>query len=374
MKKLAVTLVALALGCKSGESGNKPAAPTASSKPGMMAPATSAASSAAKKLAGDDLAKAAIACMDAWNSHDPAKSGACDADDVKVHIVDSGLPDAMGRAAATASDQMFWKAFSDLKGSPQLVLVNGNHVGIVALFTGTNDGDFMGKPATKKKSGIYAFLAWDMTDDGKIKEDWTFVDFVTVMAQLGMMPPQMKDMKVRPVVEKGVDKPEIVVAKNDANEKANVDAITKSGQAMAKADWKTMMDGVADNVVEKNQTEAEDITGKDKMQKGLEKMGTQFKDMKLDNITTWGAGDYVVDLSKMSMTFIPMNKPVNLTWAHVFKLSGGKVAELWGFADNVGSMIQLGLMPAPGAAPAASAPATSGAASVPAAPAASSKK
>jgi predicted ester cyclase len=372
MKKVAVVAIALAIGCgKSNDSGTKPATPTASKA--MSAPASSAASSMAmKKMTGDDLAKAALACVDAWNSHDPSKS--CYTDDVKLHLVDSGLPDANGKVAANAMDQGFWKAFSDLKGAPQLVLVNGNHVAMSVLFTGTNDGPFLGAPASKKKSGVLGFLAWDMTDDGKVKEDWAFVDFATVLGQLGMMPPSMKDTKVRPVMDKGVDKPEIVIAKNDAAEKANVDAIAKGNDAYAKADWKALMDNTDDKVVEHNQTEEADVSGKAAMQKSLEGMGKMFKDMKLDNVTRWGAGDYVVDISNMAFTFVPMNKPVKSMWAHVFKLAGGKVTEMWGFADNLGMMGQLGLVTPPGAPPAASGAASGAAPAPPAASAASSKK
>jgi steroid delta-isomerase-like uncharacterized protein len=371
MKKIIISAllsVSLLGACgKSADDGKKPPAPVTSSKPASSA--ASSAPAAMKKVEGDDLAKVVLACVDAWNAHDAAKSGACYADDVKLHMVDSGMPDATGRAAASAVDAQFWKAFSDLKGQPQLVLVNGNHVVYTAIFTGTNDGEFMGKPATKKKSGVLGLVGWDMTDDGKVKESWVLVDLATTMGQLGLLPP-IPQMAPRPVLEKGVDKPEIVIAKNDANEKANVDAIAKGTDMMMKGDYKGMLANSTDDMLNSDQVEPADVKGKANVEKAYTDMMKMFTSPKFESKARWGAGDYVFDAYTVDAT--AMGKPVHMTGANVFKFTGGKVSAVWGFGDKVAFMQQMGMIPAaPGAAPASSGAASSAA---PAAPAASSKK
>jgi len=45
----------------------------------------------------------------------------------------------------------------------------------------------------------------------------------------------------------------------------------------------------------------------------------------------------------------PTGRPINITSLSIYRLAGGKVVEHWGLNDASALMIQLGLMPAPGA-------------------------
>ena len=48
----------------------------------------------------------------------------------------------------------------------------------------------------------------------------------------------------------------------------------------------------------------------------------------------------------------PTGKPVTVTGIDVFRIAGGKIAEHWAEFDMLGLMQQLGVIPAPGQAPA----------------------
>jgi steroid delta-isomerase-like uncharacterized protein len=46
----------------------------------------------------------------------------------------------------------------------------------------------------------------------------------------------------------------------------------------------------------------------------------------------------------------PSGKPVNVTASNIFRIVNGKAAEQWAINDDAGMMVQIGVMPAPGAA------------------------
>lgn len=79
-------------------------------------------------------------------------------------------------------------AFPDLKITVEDQLAEGDKVVSRATVSGTNQGDFMGMPATGKSVsiGIVDILRFE---GGKIAERWGEADFMGMMQQLGLAPP-----------------------------------------------------------------------------------------------------------------------------------------------------------------------------------------
>jgi predicted ester cyclase len=84
-----------------------------------------------------------------------------------------------------------------------------------------------------------------------------------------------------------------------------------------------------------------------------------FPDAKITSEGTWAAGDFVVSTGKFAGThqkdlgsIKKTGKSVNLDTAEVFQIVDGKASKIWRFHSGLTFAMQLGLMPAPGAAPA----------------------
>jgi predicted ester cyclase len=257
-------------------------------------------------------------------------------------------------------------AFPDMKHTPQLVLVNGRTIFAVNLVTGTQDGTLKlpgmpDVPATHKKIGFLMAHKLTINDENKATEEWAFFDPGTMMGQLGLLP---KDAPAkRAAMDKGWDgAPNIVVAADDAKEKANVEGVQKGNEAFSAHKAADLEKWVTDDFVESDQTQEKDSTGKKDMEKNLKELFTAFSDIKA-TADVWGAGDYVVslgtlegtndhDVGKMKKT----GKHVSVKYVEVFQLKDGKASHLWRFMNSLEFAKQLGLMPAPGEAPKGEAP------------------
>jgi predicted ester cyclase len=83
---------------------------------------------------------------------------------------------------------MYMAAFPDLRFQAEDILPSGDKV--VARFTasGTNDGDFMGMPATAKSVSVEGIDIIRFGDDGLAHEHWGVFDALAMMQQLGLAP------------------------------------------------------------------------------------------------------------------------------------------------------------------------------------------
>jgi len=113
---------------------------------------------------------------------------------------------------------------------------------------------------------------------------------------------------------------------------------------------------MSDDVVESDQVDDKDHKGKKEVEANLKAMLTAFSDAKISVDNTWAAGDYVVELGAFDGTndhdMGPMKKTgkkVTEHYAQILKLKDGKVTNIWRFRNGMAAMVQLGLMPAPGA-------------------------
>jgi steroid delta-isomerase-like uncharacterized protein len=94
------------------------------------------------------------------------------------------------RDASLEEDQAALKgwhqAFSDISIVPEKLIAEGDLVAIYWIARGTNTGTGNGLPATGKKAELAGITIWRIVD-GKIKEEWSAFDQLSMMQQLGLL-------------------------------------------------------------------------------------------------------------------------------------------------------------------------------------------
>ena len=115
-------------------------------------------------------------------------NGAVDmlAEDFVEHEEVPGLPP--GREGTRQLFQMMHAAFPDMRWTPEDVLVDGDRAVARVRFTGTNEGEFMGMPATNKSVNVQVIDIVRFGDDGLAREHWGVLDQMAMMVQLGAVP------------------------------------------------------------------------------------------------------------------------------------------------------------------------------------------
>jgi steroid delta-isomerase-like uncharacterized protein len=78
-------------------------------------------------------------------------------------------------------------AFPDVVVVPEKLMAEDDLVTIYWIARGTNTGTGNGLPATGKKAELAGITIWRIVD-GKIKEEWSAFDQLSMMRQLGLAP------------------------------------------------------------------------------------------------------------------------------------------------------------------------------------------
>ena len=95
------------------------------------------------------------------------------------------------RDATLEEDQAALKgwhqAFSDIAITLEKLIAEGDLVNVYWVARGTNTGVGNGLPATGKKAELAGITIWRIVD-GKIKEEWSAFDQLSMMQQLGLIP------------------------------------------------------------------------------------------------------------------------------------------------------------------------------------------
>ncbi|MGA9352492.1 MAG: ester cyclase [Terriglobales bacterium] len=98
---------------------------------------------------------------------------------------DAGLREDQGAARG-------WKlAFPDLRMTVLNEIAEGNLVTVLYTGTGTNTGEGNGLPATGRKMEVRGITIWRIVN-GKITEEWSEFDQLSVMKELGLLPESAK--------------------------------------------------------------------------------------------------------------------------------------------------------------------------------------
>lgn len=363
---------ALALtGCKKEPANEAPANKAATN------PAPTPVKAEPKPFEGTELANFYSECTKHFNAGNMEALKACYAPDAKTTFVDSVAFAAplMGQQAIMTNTTDFRTAFPDVTSTPQLIVVNGRNIAAITLMVGTNTGAMKSPhgelPPTGKKFGQLQMHLTTVNAANQITEESWISDEGAMMAQLGMF-----ENYGRPMMEKGMDgAPIIAVATNNETETANLGLARQGNELFNKRDMAASMALVADDAVESDQGSPADSVGKPAMEAGWKMFGAAFPDGKMTEKALWAAGDYVFSMTEFTGTMTgdmgPMKKtgkPATFTAAELVKYEGGKIKHLTRFYNGAQMALQMGWMPAPGAAPApaAAAPAAPEATKAPA--------
>ncbi len=125
-----------------------------------------------------------------WNERGLDVADAIFADDCITHQMRSGVPiEAVPRGPQVTKEHVTsWIAsFPDLHFSIEQMLSEGDRVVTQLLMEGTQQGTWLGIPASGKKIQIRMFTVHRVAQ-GKIVEDWVLVESLGVFQQLGIVP------------------------------------------------------------------------------------------------------------------------------------------------------------------------------------------
>ena len=285
----------------------------------------------------------------AWNTF-----RACYADSAESDQVTSGQPPTKGIDAVAAGHKAFTDAFPDVKGTGDLILVNGDSILSIYTLTGTHSGPLAGPggqaiPATGKPIGfLQAHLLQTDSSGRKVAKEEFYSDSGTMMAQLGLNP-----NPARPVAASAAAAPAVVAAAGTPAELSNVDAARRQLAAFNSHDANAVAAFNAPDVVVREVASPKDMTAAESLA-GILDMFAAFPDAKIVTSSVWGAGDYVVVAGRFEGTntgpFAAMGirkatgKPVSVRFVEITKWQSGKVKEDWLFYDGMAFAGQLGLL------------------------------
>jgi steroid delta-isomerase-like uncharacterized protein len=102
-------------------------------------------------------------------------------------FVNHGIHSNAGLEEDQAALKGWHAAFPDVVIVPEKLIAEDDLVTIYWIARGTNTGTGNGLPATGKKAELAGITIWRIVD-GKIKEEWSAFDQLSMMRQLGLVP------------------------------------------------------------------------------------------------------------------------------------------------------------------------------------------
>jgi steroid delta-isomerase-like uncharacterized protein len=102
-------------------------------------------------------------------------------------FVNHGVTRSVGLAEDQAAARGWLLAFPDGAMKVDQMIAEGDLVCVLWTGGGTNTGEGNGLPATGRKATIRGITIWRIVD-GRIREEWSAFDQLSLMAQLGLLP------------------------------------------------------------------------------------------------------------------------------------------------------------------------------------------
>lgn len=143
-------------------------------------------------MSEQDNVKIAKANFDAINAKDKGKWAQLQADDLQ-QVYAPGTPGPTNKEQTWAYVQGFLTAFPDLHFDVMHAVAEGDSVVLHWTGTGTHTGPLTTPtgnkiPPTGKKAVVPGSSTYEIKN-GKITRAWLYWDMVTLLGQLGLMPP-----------------------------------------------------------------------------------------------------------------------------------------------------------------------------------------
>lgn len=108
------------------------------------------------------------------------------APDYHTHIAFGGAPNGPQRLKLMIA--LFRIAFPDLHCAVEDEIVEGDRFAVCLSIHGTHRGMFLGNSPTGKQVNVPG-IVFGRTENGRIIEDWTLIDQLGILQQLGIVPP-----------------------------------------------------------------------------------------------------------------------------------------------------------------------------------------
>ncbi len=285
-----------------------------------------------------DLGTMFETCWAAWSGGKDALSE-CYAKDAVSDSPGAGFPPATTVTAIIEAAKGFKTAFPDLRGEPQLVLVDAAKVAAVVRLSGTG--------AEKKKPfGLLGGVVDNFDASGKITHESDYFDSLTIQGQLDPAPSHL----VRAWDATSSLVKQTIVAKHDAAEQANVALVKRMTAAFNKHDLAAFGGFLADDATWSDASERSDWT---RAQLLVDRAGglKGFPDAAIRTLDRWGAGDFVVEIGELTGTNdgpiegipAPTHKKISVPFFAIHQVIAGKVAHTWAFQQANAFVTQLGL-------------------------------
>jgi steroid delta-isomerase-like uncharacterized protein len=133
----------------------------------------------------DDILAVLARRADAWRRLD---ADALVADYAEDAVVESPLAGGTtnGRDQIKQTFRTYFVAFPNLEMTETDVLVDGDRAAVLATFSGTDHGGFMGMPPTGRQMNIPVVFVYEFRD-GKIAHDRRVYDFTGLLIQVGTL-------------------------------------------------------------------------------------------------------------------------------------------------------------------------------------------
>jgi len=141
----------------------------------------------------NDLKIVAEKRMQFWNTGNVALVEEIFTPDYKLHLVGRAEPEVVGTAALAEIVNFYNTAYPGMNYYAEEVMISGDRVIMRLNFTGTNTGPRGDMPPTGKTVNSKA-LVISQFKNGKISEEWVYVNRASVYRQLGykLIPPSVQ--------------------------------------------------------------------------------------------------------------------------------------------------------------------------------------
>jgi len=292
-----------------------------------------------------------LACWNHFNDQAWDQFGACYTEDAVSESVEGNPSSFTARADIIARNKLEAAGFPDRRGEVRLVLLNGEHVAGIALYTGTQTGplppgpDGKSMPATKKPIGLLIAHTAELNPAGShVVRDAVYFEEATLAAQLGV-----SKAKARPAEKPSGASPVIVIARNDETERTNQAAARTMFETINKHDFATISKALPADYKLVEVAQPMDMDKKAALASTKEMLGA-FPNVAITPSTMWAAGDYVVAAGTFagtntgnipSMGIRKTGKKVSVRFFEVMRYDNGQLKEDWLFYNGAAFAAQL---------------------------------
>jgi predicted ester cyclase len=235
--------------------------------------------------------------------------------------------------------------FPDLNHAIHAQIADGD--GVVTYFTvsGTNTGPFVGQPPTGKHMGGPGISVEVMGPEGKIVQSWQTCDRTLNFTQLGALPPGLlPDTHIAP--EDFAPPPDLGAPSDTASPEENKAVVTSLYQAYNAGDRAALAELLAPDFLGR----MPGMVGTD-AQSYLDYVEDVHRNLELKAEVQLlvAEGDWVAALVRLTgfhrgeyLGRPGTNRPIAIETVDTWKVSGGKVVELFGLPDNFALGLQVG--------------------------------